>query len=87
FFNFDKTPTDTEHVGIVISNDGKNLITYEGNTSGDTKGSQANGDGVFKKKRPYSLVMSVARPDWDAAPKDAAPVKKAVVKAPAKKAK
>ena len=87
FFNFDKTPTDTEHVGIVISNDGKNLITYEGNTSGDTKGSQANGDGVFKKKRPYSLVMSVARPDWDAAPKAAAPAKKTAVKAPAKKAK
>jgi hypothetical protein len=87
FFNFDKTPTDTEHVGIVISNDGKNLITYEGNTSGDTKGSQANGDGVFKKKRPYSLVMSVARPDWDATPKAAEPVKKAAVKAPAKKAK
>jgi hypothetical protein len=36
---------------------------------------------VFLKKRAYSLVMSVARPDWDApAP---APVKKA---APAKKA-
>jgi hypothetical protein len=31
--------------------------------------------------------MSVARPDWDAAPKAAAPVKKAAVKAPAKKAK
>ena len=86
FFNFDKTPTDTEHVGIVISNDGKNLITYEGNTSGDTKGSQANGDGVFKKKRAYSLVMSVARPDWDAAAPKPATVK-ATVKAPAKKTK
>jgi CHAP domain len=84
FFNFDKTPTDTEHVGIVISNDGKNLITYEGNTSGDKKGSQANGGGVFKKKRPYSLVMSVARPDWDAPVKVVAPVKKAA--APVKKA-
>jgi len=93
FFNFDKTPTDTEHVGIVYKNDGKNLHCFEGNTSGDSKGSQSNGDGVFLKKRAYSLVMSVARPDWDAPAKVAAPakkatpVKKAAVKAPAKKAK
>ena len=91
FFNFDANPTDTEHVGIVYSNDGKNLITFEGNTSGNNKGSQANGDGVFKKKRAYSLVMSVARPDWDAkAPKPgvkATPEKTAAVKAPAKKSK
>jgi hypothetical protein len=86
FFNFDKNPTDTEHVGIVVKNDGKNLITYEGNTSGDKKGSQSNGDGAFEKKRPYSLVMAVARPDWDAAApkapakKAAAPVKKSAVK-------
>ena len=90
FFNFDKNPTDTEHVGIVVKNNKrtKTLVTIEGNTSGDRKGSQANGDGVFKKKRSYSLVMSVARPDWDAV------AKKAVVKkassgydAPAKPAK
>ena len=74
FFNFDKNPTDTEHVGIVLRNNTrtKTLITIEGNTSGDTKGSQANGDGVFKKRPSYSLVMSVARPDWDAAAKPAA---------------
>ena len=64
FFNFDKTPTDTEHVGIVVKNDGKNIHCYEGNTSGDSKGSQANGDGVFLKKRAYSLVMGVGRPKW-----------------------
>jgi cell wall-associated NlpC family hydrolase len=65
FFNFDANPNDTEHVGIVVSNDGKGtLVTYEGNTSGDTKGSQANGDGAFKKKRPYKFVMGVARPKW-----------------------
>ena len=64
FFNFDDNPHTTEHVGIVYSNDGKNLITFEGNTSGDTKGSQANGGGAYKKKRPYSFVMGVARPKW-----------------------
>lgn len=68
FFNFDNDATDAEHVGIVIKNDGKNLHTAEGNTVGPKgKGSQANGDGAYYKKRPYSYCMAVARPDWDGA--------------------
>ena len=64
FFNFDKDATTAEHVGIVYVNqpDKHQLITFEGNTSGDAKGSQANGDGAFKKTRNYGLVMAVARP-------------------------
>ena len=50
------------------------------NTSGNAKGSQANGDGVFLKKRAYSLVMAVARPDWDAPAPKAATVKATVKK-------
>lgn len=65
FFNFDSDPTTTEHVGIVYKNDGKNLITFEGNTSGTAKGSQSNGEGAYMKKRPYANIMAVARPDWD----------------------
>lgn len=66
FFNFDTNPHTTEHVGIVVSNDGKNLITYEGNTSPEkSRGSQANGGGAYRRKRPYGLVMGVARPDWN----------------------
>lgn len=62
FFQFD-TDTEPDHVGICASNDGKKYLTvYEGNTSGDTKGSQSNGDGVYLKKRAYSLIMGVARP-------------------------
>ena len=62
FFQFDKDP-QADHVGICASNDGKGfLMVYEGNTSGDSKGSQSNGDGVFLKKRSYSLIMGVARP-------------------------
>lgn len=65
FFNFDNNPHTTEHVGIVVSNDGKNLITYEGNTSPEkSKGSQANGGGAYQRKRAYALVMGVARPKW-----------------------
>ena len=61
FFQFD-SDAQPDHVGIVSSNDGKNLLCYEGNTSSGKGGSQANGDGVYLRKRPYSLVMGVARP-------------------------
>lgn len=66
FFNFDENNKTTEHVGIVYSNHPKRgmMVTFEGNTSGDSKGSQANGDGAFKKKRKYATVMGVARPKW-----------------------
>lgn len=63
FFQFD-TDKEPDHVGFVYSNDGKNLICFEGNTSPDKRGSQSNGGGVYKKKRPYSLVMAVARPAY-----------------------
>jgi hypothetical protein len=62
FFQFD-TDAQPDHVVIVAKNDGKKYLwTYEGNTAGDSKGSQSNGDGVYFKKRAYSLVMGVARP-------------------------
>jgi cell wall-associated NlpC family hydrolase len=61
FFQFD-ADAQPDHVGIVIKNDGKKYLwCIEGNTSGG-KGSQSNGDGVYTKKRAYSLVMGVARP-------------------------
>jgi hypothetical protein len=63
FFQFD-TDAEPDHVGIVVKNNTvrKILVCIEGNTSGSIKGSQANGDGVYKKKRPYKYVMAVARP-------------------------
>lgn len=63
FFQFDED-AQADHVGIVIKNWKRKstLVTIEGNTSGNTKGSQSNGDGVYTKKRAYSLVMGVARP-------------------------
>lgn len=68
FFNFDADVHTAEHVGFVYANDGKNLITFEGNTSPEKliTGSQANGGGCYKRKRPYSLVMAVARPKYEA---------------------
>ncbi len=62
FFQFDKD-AQPDHVVIVVKNDGKKYIwCVEGNTAGDNKGSQSNGDGVYLKKRSYSLVMAIARP-------------------------
>lgn len=63
FFQFDDD-AQPDHVGIVVKNNKKlkRLICIEGNTAGDSKGSQSNGDGVYEKKRPYSLVMAIARP-------------------------
>lgn len=68
FFNFDADATTAEHVGIVYQNDTvkSKLITFEGNTAGDNAGSQANGDGAYKKSRNYGLIMAVARPKWPA---------------------
>lgn len=63
FFQFD-TDAEPDHVGIVVKNNTvrKILVCIEGNTSGNAQGSQANGDGVYKKKRPYKYVLAVARP-------------------------
>jgi cell wall-associated NlpC family hydrolase len=62
FFQFD-TDAQPDHVGIVVKNDGKKYLwCIEGNTSGNTKGSQANGDGVYLKKRGYGTIMAVGRP-------------------------
>jgi cell wall-associated NlpC family hydrolase len=63
FFQFDED-AQADHVGIVTYNNRltKNLNCIEGNTSSGNAGSQSNGDGVYKRKRSYSLVMAVARP-------------------------
>ena len=63
FFQFDNDP-QPDHVGIVKWNNTtlKYLQVIEGNTSSGSKGSQSNGDGVYLRKRSYSLVMGVARP-------------------------
>lgn len=65
FFQFDKD-AQPDHVGIVYKNSvvRKTLWVYEGNTADNLYGSQSNGDGVYEKKRSYSLVMAVARPNY-----------------------
>lgn len=58
---------ECEHVGIVDSwQDGK-LITIEGNTG---TGNQSNGDGVYAKLRPLSVVSHNFRPAYSDAVRD-----------------
>lgn len=65
FFNFDSVDVTAEHVGIVIGRVAGGLLTIEGNTSAEhATGSQANGNGVYKRVRPYAVISSVMRPKW-----------------------
>jgi cell wall-associated NlpC family hydrolase len=63
FFQFDND-AEPDHVGIVVKNNTRRkiLVCIEGNTSSGKVGSQANGDGVYQRKRPYNYVLAVARP-------------------------
>lgn len=63
FFQFD-TDAQPDHVGICKGHNKalKLLYVYEGNTSSGLKGSQANGDGYYLRKRTYATIMAVARP-------------------------
>lgn len=45
------------HIGIVISSDKSGVLTVEGNTSGGL-GVDANGGGVFQKKRSWTSLGS-----------------------------
>jgi hypothetical protein len=60
FFDFEVDALDRiGHVGIVIKNNGKGIITtIEGNTSSNKKGSQANGGEVCLKIRAYKKKNS-----------------------------
>ena len=52
---------DFSHVGIVLEDDGKNLVTIEGNTNGKGQRDSESGDGVWRKIRPKSLARNFIR--------------------------
>lgn len=76
FFDFIKGGAATEHVGIVIKDNGDGTVTtVEGNTSPEhkTKGSQANGGEVAERIRAYrannkrklpTFITGFGRPKW-----------------------
>jgi hypothetical protein len=65
-FDFTGARKTVTHVGIVesVSPDGATLTTYEGNTSGDDKGSQSNGGAYCRKVRNVKYVVSAYRPSY-----------------------
>lgn len=50
-----------DHTGIVESVSPEFIVAIEGNTSGNNAGSQSNGDGVYRRRRPISLVAGFIR--------------------------
>lgn len=61
FFQFDKDPA-SDHIGIIESDNGGTVTTIEGNTS---LTSQDNGGSVMRRIRKKSLIMAVARPEYE----------------------
>lgn len=62
-YDFDKSG-DADHVGIIVEVKKDKIVTVEGNTSCDDKGSQSNGDGVYRKERGYSKIKGAFRPNY-----------------------
>lgn len=65
-YDFPNTKVKTDHTGICESVSSQYVTAIEGNTSSGTAGSQANGDGVYRKKRAKSLVLGAYRPKYEA---------------------
>jgi hypothetical protein len=53
---------DFSHIGIVVEDQiGDTIVTVEGNTNGKGERDSVSGDGVWLKKRHYTLVKSYLR--------------------------
>lgn len=65
FFDF---PNDSksriQHVGVVESFTGETVTCIEGNTSAGIRGSQDNGGGVYRRRRPRAHVVGYGRPSY-----------------------
>lgn len=82
FFDWDGDG-EADHTGLVLSDDGKTVVTIEGNTGPEGwTGNQSNGDGVYMRHRAHGpMIMGVL--DWSKVtanslpkPKDNTPLKK-----------
>ena len=64
FFDFPDSKKRIQHVGIVESATATHVTCIEGNTSRGSAGSQDNGGGVFRRKRPLTHARGFGRPAW-----------------------
>ena len=70
FMNFDTNPSSNvaQHIGICVEDsDGNTVTTVEGNTSSGNSGSQDNGEGVYRRSRKMSQIVSIIRPAYNGA--------------------
>jgi hypothetical protein len=63
-----------DHVGFVEAVAGDYILTIEGNTSSSNAGSQSNGDGVYRRKRPRSVIVGFGRPQYSVTPVPPQPI-------------
>ena len=64
-YDFPGTAYKTDHCGICESASGHYVTAIEGNTSSGISGSQANGDGVYRKRRTKAHIVGAYRPDYE----------------------
>lgn len=64
-YDFPGNAIKTDHTGICESWDGYYATAIEGNTSSGISGSQSNGDGVYRKRRPKAHIVGAYRPDYE----------------------
>lgn len=57
-----------DHVGIVEKVLSGEVQTLEGNTSAGAAGSQSNGDGVWRRRRPLTHIQGFFHPAYEGAP-------------------
>ncbi len=65
FFDFPDSLRRIQHVGIVesVRRDGR-IVTIEGNASPGTRGSQSNGNGVYRRVRSMNSVVGFGYPRY-----------------------
>lgn len=63
-----------DHVGLVEAVTGDYVLTIEGNTSSSNAGSQSNGDGCYRRKRPRAVIVGFGRPQYAASPVPSQPI-------------
>lgn len=64
-YKWKKSKNAADHCGICVAANKSSVTVIEGNTSNSSKGSQSNGDGVYKKNREYSVILGAYRPKYE----------------------
>jgi peptidoglycan hydrolase-like protein with peptidoglycan-binding domain len=61
FFHFNGEHAGANHTGFVVDHDAGGCHTIEGNTGSGDAGSQVNGGGVYRRYRPWSVIIGYGK--------------------------